>query len=515
MALLVPDIQLTKPTDRLSVQGRGESGTGLYASAVRAPAGGFFMYQAPQVDDALRPWNPIFPNTRDAQLKYLSFQDSMIASGIYSMKTRMMTLKHVIKGETGPKDFSDALLASPGLGDNLQTIVAKVVDDLLTCDNGAFIEKWGPGDPSTPLDRQAVVGFGHLDSRQCWRTFDKEYPVIYTNPQTTEMHRLHTTRVVIMSDNPQPLELARGIGFSGMSRAVRWVRLMRDIMQYKTEKVSGRFTRAIGAVKGVTRQNFEEALAAQRANDRGSGFVMYSGIPFLVAPGLKAGEDIEIVLQDLASLPDGFDFADDLSLYAYVLAFVFGVDAREFWPATQSGATKGDAGVQNQKAQARGIGSVTQTVEWGINQCLPEGATLTYDVTDDEQEKLQLENADKRITVLSTAKRDGIISKREYRAHLVAHDILEREVLENPDPVEGPEAPDLEEVDPVEEAEALAIAEGRRLPPGQEGMVEEGEEEGEKRFKVLMDLPPVFRSKEEALAYLQGEYSGDAEILFD
>lgn len=505
MPLTVVPTDLVREEDRYSVQARAHPGTGMFAPETRVPGGGFFMWQSPQIEDALYPWNPIYPNSRDVQLKHLSFSDSMIAAGIYSMKTRMVTLKHKVTGTDAAVDYANRLLAAPGLGDSFPVVIAKCMDDLLTCDNGAFIEKWGPGDPSTPLDRRMVLGFGHLDSRQCWRTYDPEYPVVYTNAQKGTLHKLHASRVVMMSDNPQPMEWARGVGFCAMSRAVKWVRLMRDILTYKTEKVSGRFTRAIGAIKGVTRRDFEAAINAQRLNDASQGFIVYGGIPFLVAPGLKSGEDIEILLQDLASLPDGFSFQDDMTLYAYVLAFVFGVDAREFWPATTSGATKGDASTQNQKAQARGIGSVTLTLENGVNECLPEGATLTYDVTDDEQEKIQLENSKLRYDIISSIQRDKVVSPREARAHYVAYGVLDREILEAPDSVEGPEAPDLELVDEIEEARLLAEATGRLQTPPGGGQQGEEEEQEEGEGQRSLPFPHQFETIEEALKFFEGE----------
>lgn len=510
MALIVPetsDMQLVKPEDRYSIQARRDEGLNMFRTPPSYPSGGFFVWQAPSVQNSIASWNYLYPNTRDYQLKYLSLQDTMMASAIYSMKTRMMTLDYQLNGPDQAKAFSQDLLNSPGLGDNLPNLVSKITDDLLSCDNGAFIEKWGPGDPMTPLDRRAVLGFGHLDSRLCYRTFDPEYPVIYTNPQTQTLHKLHASRVVIMSDNPQPFELARGVGFCAISRALKWVQYIRDVVLFRSEKVSGKFTRAIGVARGVTRTTFEEALEAQKRRDGGSGFVMYSGIPFLVAPGMRAGEDIEVMLTDLASLPEGFEFKEDLTLYAFILAMVLGVDAREFWPGTVSGATKGDATVQNQKAQSRGIGAVTQTVEWGLNQCLPEEATLTYDTTDEEQEKLRWEVKEKKFNVYSRAKADGAISDMEERALLIADDIINRDILENLNlPVSEGEPANLGQNDD----DALE----KEGDDGMEAEVEEEEdEEGAKLYTIKMPLPPVFKSVTDAKQFLGLKVDHAPEII--
>jgi hypothetical protein len=120
-------------------------------------------------------------------------------------------------------------------------------------------------------------------------------------------------------------------------------------------------------------------------------------------------------------------------LYAYILAFAFGVDAREFWPATQSGATKADATVQNMKARGRGIGNRIQTLEWFWRLCLPETIEFEYDFSDDEQDETQARIQSMKQGILSTALRDGGINPLEYRALLIADNIIDGKLLESLD----------------------------------------------------------------------------------
>lgn len=371
----------------------------------------------------------IYPGTRDAYLRNLAKHEPMMASALYSMKTRMVTLGFEVQGPKRAKKYATEVLRMAHFGQGLEALLARGTDDLLSTDNGLFIELIRPGKPDRPRFGP-VLAINHLDSRRCYRTFNPEFPVIYDNPETGAMHRLPYTHVVMASDNPQPIERARGIGFCAVSRALQWVRIIRDTLTYREEKVAGRFTRGIGMVTGVNKTQLEDALKASNNQAESAGFVIYKGIPILVAPGYQGKSDADIILKDLASIPDGFEFESDLTLYAYALSFAFGVDAREFWPATASGATKADATVQNQKARGRGMGALIRTWEWVLRQCLPETVEFTFDFTDDEQDLMKHQVQGARLGNLSRLQIGGAISAQEYRALAIADGIIDPKVLE-------------------------------------------------------------------------------------
>lgn len=424
-----------KTAEPQSIQDRGDNAAFAPGSDVSSPLNAFYfpLVSAGAFDDMMSPFNPIYPNMRDRQLQRFSRAETMLQSAIYSMKSRLITMEWKVNGPDGPKEKAQELLKAPGFGDSLEVLIEKVTEDLLTADNGAFIEKIGPGNPASELPFNLVNGMAHLDSRQCWRTYDPTYPVIYTSPQTNKMHRIHHSRVVMMADNIQSAEIARNIGFCAVSRVAKWSRIMRDTLTYKDEKITGKFTRAIGVVTGVTQTAFQRALEENsEANDQ-RGFVMYNGIPFLIASGMEAGKDIDIAVQDLASIPDGFDFVQDTTTYAYILAWAFGVDAREFWPASQGGATKADAETQSLKAQRRGIGHITSLVQWGLRQCLPESVEFEFDTTDEGQELLQEDVKHKKLVNLSILVDKGAINPLEMRGLAIAEGIVDDAVLEDLD----------------------------------------------------------------------------------
>jgi hypothetical protein len=70
------------------------------------------------------------------------------------------------------------------------------------------------------------------------------------------------------------------------------------------------------------------------------------------------------------------------------IALAFGVDARELWPMTSTGATRADAMIQHLKAQTKGIGHLLAIAEQAIfAKVLPATLTASFDYTDDAADR--------------------------------------------------------------------------------------------------------------------------------
>lgn len=368
--------------------------------------------------DEIRPWS-YYPMLRDRQLRHFWKTEGILAGAIYSMAARIGSLPVNVTGGPRGKAKAQALLH------NLD--VQKLVVDLFTTDNGIFIERVGPGRPDKPLNPRLIQALAVMDSGQCWRTFDPEFPVIYINPYTSQYHKLHYSRVITGSSMPQPDELARGIGYCAVSRTKLYVQIARDIAIYKHEKISGRFTRAIGILRGFTPKTVNETLEEHEQKQDALGFTRYKQIPWLVTQS----QDAQAQLVNLATLPDGFDAEKDIELYVNALALGFGTDAREFWPMTGSGATKADATVQHEKARGKGIADVLGILEEGINWGVLDalGCEAEYDYTDDAEQMANAQYHFQVITNVATMQQAGNINTQQGTAILIAKNIIDPAVL--------------------------------------------------------------------------------------
>lgn len=437
---MLPDIQLaTEWTTGEKANGNGNGrNQSVQGRATAGPFGdmipgfGFFgdtmMVSLGQVADEVPQWS-IYPQYRDAWLrKFFRASDGALASAVFTMQSKLGSLAYKVdaSGPRAKKHFSD-LLGYSNFGEGFSSLLKQTAVDLYTQDNGWFWELIGAGRVDRPL-RGPVLQIAHLDSAACWRTFDPEFPVLYVNPYTGEYHKIHESRVVMGSSFPQSDELARGIGYCAVSRALRWAQYARDIIVYKHEKASGRFKRAIGYGSGFTNKQFDQAVQQADEKNDAVGYTRYSEIPFLLTMKEKPVLD----LLNLASLPDGFDSLTEENLWIYCLAFAFGVDAREFWPATASGATKADASIQNMKAQGKGFAEDVKSIEHAINwKIFPDGTSLEFDNKDDEQDKRVADLHAVHVWNVNTMLQAGVINPLEGRAILISEGVINPDVLKD------------------------------------------------------------------------------------
>ncbi len=428
---MLPDIKLASKQNgddgrRQSIQGRAEKAPFGDIIPGIGFLGDMMMVSLAQVADEITPWS-IYPQYRDAQLrKFYRASDGALSSAVFTMQSKLASLAYKVNasGPRSQKRFSD-LLGYSNFGDGFASLLKPTAVDLYTQDNGWFWELIGAGRADRPL-RGPVQQIAHLDSANCWRTFDPEFPVLYVNPYTGEYHKIHESRVVMGSSFTQSDELARGIGYCAVSRALRWAQYAKDIVVYKHEKASGRFKRAIGWGSGFTNKQFDGAMEQAAEKNDAIGYTRFSDIPFL----LTMKDSPTLNLLDLASLPDGFDSLTEQNLWVYCLAFAFGVDAREFWPATASGATKADASIQNMKAQGKGFSEDVKSIEHAVNwKIFPDGVTLEFDNKDDEQDKRVADLHAVKVWNVQTMLQSGVINPMEGRAILISEGVIDPDVL--------------------------------------------------------------------------------------
>ena len=383
--------------------------------------------------EQIPPWS-IYPARRDKYLREYWRKESIAAGAVYSLASKLKALSYQVTGSDAQVSYAEGILRYADFGAGFRQLITKTITDLLTQDNGTFWELVGGGDPRSELIGP-VTQVNYLDPAQCIRTYDPDHPVLYVEPVTHSWHLMHKSRIHVMSSMPQGVELGKNIGFCAISRALSAVHLYRSIQTYRDEKASGRNKRGIITGKGVTTDTLMAALNAVENQDDNRGVQRYAGLPVLTS---STPTGVELDILDLASLPDGFMLRDEVDVYVYTLALTLGVDARELWPATSSGATKADASVQNMKSRGKGMADLITTVEDAFNnRILPKGAHFEYDFVDDEHDREVAEQQQIRVATLNVLKAAGAISAREMRALCLVDGILDGDVLENIDDLPG------------------------------------------------------------------------------
>lgn len=410
-----------------SVQGRSDNNQNSLMAA------GFFpgvpdtgvLFQLGVIADEIPRWS-IYPGARDYRLRQFYKMEPIMAGAVYSLEARMKSMDWQLNSEDERGvTAAELMLESADLGGGLRSLLGKTVIDLCTQDNGAFWEIVGRGNPDSALIG-APTGVNYLDPARCYRTYDPEYPVLYIDPVDGSNHRLHRTRVVMMSSMTQPDELGRGVGFCPLSRALRQVQLAKSMLDYRYEKTSGSFERAIGYGSGVSKKTLETVMRGVENQDVNEGFTRIGRIPFVVS---TQGVDLDVL--DLASIPENFDLRDEIEVYVYIVSLAFGVDAREFWPATVSGATKADASIQNMKARGKGLADLLTILESGLNRIMPPGVEFKFDFVDSEQDKETAQTNQTVTQTLTTIRQNGGLTPAQYQAALIRAGVLDETQLQS------------------------------------------------------------------------------------
>lgn len=445
--------------DKQSVQFRGVGNEALTFPGQGGMFGDLFglgLRLASDSDGLPAWWTPL----RDRTLRNYVRSNPVLSAVVAGEATRVRNMSYTLTLEEGRsrkiQRYHD-MLRDCDFGRGFRSLSQKVATDLLTQDNGAFIELIGMGgnrETQRPLERTNILTFAHMDAARCWRTYDPEYPVVYTNPYNAQYHVLHHTRVIILAQNEQPDELARGIGFCATSRAFEMARYIYDMQTYKREKVSGS-SPEIGILNGMALSHFTKGLMDSNQANLNKGFVKFQNTAIIGPPGTGPNQpEASLTLVGLKGVPDGFDFYDELTITMYLLAAAFGVDVREYFPLQTGGATKADATIQHAKSSGKGRADVMTLLEDAINyRVLPDFVTFAFDVKDDEEDKLKAENKGIRVQARATQISSGELTPQEARTMAAEEGDIDPAFLEN-QMVADDESVPIENANPTGEMEA-------------------------------------------------------------
>jgi len=373
--------------------------------AMEAP----LTFMIAQVADMLPAWGT--PG-RDAALDNFWRTEPMLASAVSSMCFKMAALDFRLKGPVRKTMRAKRLFESAEFGQGWPYLINMVTSDILTQDNGGFIEimRRDPNDPESP-----VMGIAHLDSSRCIRTGNPDTPVYYTDIKGT-LHKLRWYQVVPLVDMPASRENKLGIGFCAVSRILAAAQYMRTVGVYKREKLSGKRIPAIMFVQGLRRGAIEQALNESLEAQRQEGLSTYTKPVILAGP--DAGMPVDVKMIELAGLPDGYNEDTVMKWYITTLALGFGTDYTEFAPLPGGGlGSSTQTTVMAARSRGKGAGILTQLYEHAINyNILPQSVRFEFASSDPtaEQDRINLR----------------FLRARERNLRVQSHEITPEQALE-------------------------------------------------------------------------------------
>jgi hypothetical protein len=403
-----------------SVDGTSASGSALFTWDIASAA------------DAITAWGRNVQR-RDYELREFWPTETFLAGAFSSVCFNRASMDWEIRSPSekvnqAVTDMLKSAIAGPEIG--WTPFELRGTQDLYGTDNGRFIELIrDPGlDATSKFKEQKapVIGIGHLDSNQCQRTGNPEYPIIYTD-RNGKMHKLKWYEVIPFSEFPSPIEKMNGVGVCALSRCLKIAQIMRSIMIYKDEKISGRQFKAMHLVSGVSRSEIKDEMqrGQEEANNQGAiRFIM----PSIVA-SLDPEKPVSVATIELASLPDGFDYDVEMKWYISGLALSFAVDYQEFAPLPGGNiGSSSQSQILHRKATAKGPSTyMRRMVEafkaYGV---LPRGVSLVYTDVDEQEE---LEKQAVRTSAMEEAAisvRSGILPPEAARKDLARRHIYDQ-----------------------------------------------------------------------------------------
>ena len=401
------------------------------ASLSSIPGNGWMSWNIASSTDSILPWGKNVLK-RDQQLREFWPTETFLAGALSSVCFNRASLDWEIRHTSdrvaqAVTDMLNSAIAGSEIG--WTPFELRGTQDLYSTDNGRFIELIrDPGiDANSKFkgEKAPVIGVGHLDSNSCQRTGNPEYPVLYTD-RASKIHKLKWYEVIPFSEFPSPIEKMNGVGVCAVSRVIRLAQIMRSIMIYKDEKISGRQFKQIHLVSGVSKQSINDAMERGQEEADNQGALRFI-LPAIIA-SLDPEKPVSLETIELASLPDGFDYDTEMQWYISGLALSFAVDYQEFAPLPGGNiGSSSQSQMLHRKSMSKGPATYMRRIaeSFKVYGAFPRGAEMVYSDVDEQEE---LEKQAVRTAALeeyAIATRSFILTPDASRKDLVRRNIYD------------------------------------------------------------------------------------------
>lgn len=425
---LVPDNQFPEEALRATKQEFPEPNSGAVGNFV-------FTWNLASAADAIQPWGTNV-RLRDRQLRNFWPTETYLAGAVANVGFRNATFDWELRGPVKVAEAATDMLNASMAGDQFGWVpfMLKFSADLYTQDNGAFVELIR--DPSMDAgsvfrgERAPVLGINHLDANQCIRTGNPDFPVLYTDAKGV-VHKMRWYEIIPFSDYPSPIEKMYGVGYSSVTRALRVAQIMRSVLLFKDEKVSGRYYKQMHFVSGVSRTDIQDEMKRGQEEANNTGMMRFI-MPAILA-SLDPEKPVSTATIDLASLPDGFDFDQEMRWYIAGLSLAFGVDYQEFAPLPGGNiGSSAQSMILHRKQSGKGPGVLMRSISEAFKNygVLPRGVTMRFNDKDEQEELEKQEVRTKAIEEAAIAINSGLLSPEKAAQSLVRRGIYEQEEID-------------------------------------------------------------------------------------
>lgn len=295
-----------------------------------------------------------------------------------------------------------------------------------------------------------------VDPARCRLTGDFDFPLVYnpTNGNEQLWSREDYFRIASLPDTAEELY---GLGYCALSRCIELLKIMIGIYQYDNEMLLNRAPRGLLLLKGITEEQWEEAMTSRQARLDGDEKRYYGAVNVLAQ--VEPGTELEAQLVALSSLPAEFNqqVFTDLLMFGYALCF--GYDPREFWPVTggQLG-TATETETQHRKAGAKGGLDCTLGYAEQLQEEFPDTVQFEFEERDLDGELanagVEQAQADVVTSIYESGLREGLslVSRDEARIMLADRGLIDTAWTENE---EDAIATDTEDAESKAEAESV------------------------------------------------------------
>jgi len=357
--------------------------------AIAPPFGptALLLFTAATAGDSLIPWGAR-PQARDIQLRSFWHTEPFLAGTVGSMALRNSALHWKISGQPKSAEAAALLLQNANLGAGWEDFCVRVTLDWLTQDKGAFVEIIRARDSETA----PVTGINHLDANRCYPTGDPLNPVIYEDADG-KYHRLRWYQVVQLLEMPAPVTFAREgafwrLQYCALTRLLRAAQIVKAIGIHNEEKITGRFTKGIHLISGVTTTEVETALRDHQIKQDQMSLLRYDGMPPIVG-SIDRKATVDSAYLPLATLPEGWDEEKAYKWYLTAMALSFGADYQDLAPLPGGGLGSGaQSEVLHRKSRGKGQAFWMQTMARLLNLhgVLPRNTQFEWDEDDIESD---------------------------------------------------------------------------------------------------------------------------------